>query len=550
MEGISLFSNFKKWHLMALAALSAVILSIAWPQNGFAPLLLIGLIPLLLVEDIMIRNPHRFAKYAAFRYSYLTFILWNIFTTWWIINSTIVGGILAIALNSAFMAIVFQVYHFVRKRLYGASRGMYALIPLWVCFEYLHLDWDLSWPWLNLGNGFAAYHKWIQWYEYTGVFGGTTWILLSNILIYRVALGIKSNFVAARNNRLIRIMTPLVVLVPIAISFYIYHHTEDKGETTNIVIGQPNIDPYNEQYELSVEESIERNISVVEPLLSQETDFLIAPESTIQEGVEENKVDEAKSVKLLQNFLNDYPNLSILIGTSSYHIFEPGEKLTNTAKPITNTSLYYDSYNTALFIQKGSHTQAYHKSKLVPGVEKMPFPQLLAPLQKIAFDLGGTVSSYGISKDRLVFFDKDHKVGLGPAICYESIYGEFMSRYVRNGANVLAIITNDGWWGDTPGHKQHFIYATLRAIETRRSIARSANTGISAFINQRGDILEETAYWVPAALQHAVPANSELTVYVKHGDYLGKMFTFISFFMLLTALVKKAMKKKAVNKEE
>ncbi|MFA8450757.1 MAG: apolipoprotein N-acyltransferase [Bacteroidales bacterium] len=535
--------TLKKWQLTIISAITGILLSLAWPLNGFSPILLFAFLPLLYVENYIISNPYSFSKYAAFRYSYLSFLIWNILTTWWIWNSTEIGGVLAILLNSAFMSLTFQVFHFVHKKLYDGSRGIYALIPLWITFEYLHLDWDLSWPWLNLGNGFASFHKWIQWYEYTGTFGGTTWILLSNILIFDLVHSFYNKKASIKSKIITRVITPIVIIVPIVISFVIYYQTEDKGEKASIVVGQPNIDPYKEQYELSVDQSINRNLEVTKPLLNDKTNFLILPESTLQEDIEENQIENSESILRLETLLIKYPKLSILVGASTYKVYKKDEPLTQTARKFPNTDIFYDSYNTALFIQKGEKTQTYHKSKLVPGVEKMPFPKLLSPLQKFAFDLGGTVSSYGINKSRTVFFSEDHKFGLAPAICYESIYGEFMSRYVRNGANIFAIITNDGWWGDTPGHKQHFIYATLRAIENRRSIARSANTGISGFFNQRGDIIEETKYWVPDALQYNVPANTELTFYVKHGDYLGKMFSFISFFMILTTIVKAIIKR-------
>ena len=100
----------------------------------------------------------------------------------------------------------------------------------------------------------------------------------------------------------------------------------------------------------------------------------------------------------------------------------------------------------------------------------------------------------------------------------------------------MFITTNDGWWGNTAGHRQHFIYARLRAIETRRSIARSANTGISAFINQRGDILQESNYWEPAVLKDSINANDKITYYTQQGDYIARIAAFISVMLLLIAI--------------
>jgi apolipoprotein N-acyltransferase len=118
---------------------------------------------------------------------------------------------------------------------------------------------------------------------------------------------------------------------------------------------------------------------------------------------------------------------------------------------------------------------------------------------------------------------------------------------VKNGAELLFIMTNDGWWEDTPGHRQHFIYAKLRAIECRRSIARSANTGISCFINQRGDVIQQTAYWEEDAIQNTINKNDRITFYVKYGDILGRIAYWTSALLLLILIV--AMLKKRFTKE-
>jgi apolipoprotein N-acyltransferase len=141
---------------------------------------------------------------------------------------------------------------------------------------------------------------------------------------------------------------------------------------------------------------------------------------------------------------------------------------------------------------------------------------------------------WGTQKDRGVFFSAVDSTGIGPIICYESVYGEFVTGYVKNGANLLFVITNDGWWGDTPGYHQHAAFSSLRAIETRRSLARSANTGISCLINQRGDIFQKLGWWKRGAIKGTLNANRKLTYYVKNGDYIGR--TACIFSILIVAL--------------
>ena len=174
----------KKVFLLLLSILSGLLLTLAWPEKGFPGLLFVGLVPLLYLDDYISRHRDRFVKFSLLFYSYPAFFTWNLLTTWWIYNSTIAGAIMAIVLNSLFLAIVFQVFSWAKKRLPSKFAGYLALISFWISFEYLHLNWILTWPWLTLGNGFASYYNWVQWYEFTGVFGGTLWVLVGNILVF------------------------------------------------------------------------------------------------------------------------------------------------------------------------------------------------------------------------------------------------------------------------------------------------------------------------------------------------------------------------------
>ena len=123
----------------------------------------------------------------------------------------------------------------------------------------------------------------------------------------------------------------------------------------------------------------------------------------------------------------------------------------------------------------------------------------------------------------------------GCAVCYESVYGEYCTGYVRKGAQFLAVITNDAWWGDTPGYKQHLSYSRLRAIELRRDIARCGNTGISAIIDQRGEVLSSTPWWERTTLTGTVNLNTRQTFFVRYGDVIGRACTLL-FLLLLLAL--------------
>jgi apolipoprotein N-acyltransferase len=537
----------KRYQLILLALLSGLLLSIAWPLNGFPYFIFIALVPLLFIEDYIIKNSHNYSKFSVFFFAYLGFFTWNLLTTYWIWNSTVVGGILALLANSLLMTLVFHFYHYTRKVVFKRKKAYFALILYWIGFEYFHMDWDLSWPWLNLGNVFAIQPKLIQWYEFTGVFGGTLWILLCNILFFELFMLIKEHRKEKEifQKQLLKTGLSLFLLlfIPVFISLYSYNTYKQKGKPVDVLVVQPNVDPYNEQYSTPPLEILAKMLSLPKEKLDSNAEFLIFPESALQENVWEDAFESSASVFEIRKFIKDYPKLAVIAGISSQRLLAENEPLTLAARELNGMEgRFYEPFNTALLIDHSGILQKYHKSKLTPGVEKMPFKKLFKPIEKLAINLGGTVGSLGTDTERKVFSSiNGNKVS--PIICYESIYGGFVAEFVRNGAELLFIITNDGWWGNTPGHRQHFSFASLRAIECRRDVARSANTGISGFVNQRGDVLQRTEYWKPDVIRQTMMANTEQTFYVKYGDYIGRIFLFTGILLLLLSFVRAIIKK-------
>ena len=534
--------RFLKLRLLLLSLASGLILSLAWPERGFPGLLFIGLVPFLWMEDLISANRERFNRFSVFFYSYPGFFLWNLLTTWWIVNSTGQGAIMAVMFNAMFMSIVFLIFHGIKRRLNYRPAAYLALICFWIMLEYLHLNWDLNWPWLNLGNGFASYYRWVEWFEYTGTFGGTLWVLIANILIYNLfnvqysTFNIRHSPQSLIPNPQSLIPASLLILLPIIFSYILYYTYKEKSNPVNVVIVQPNIDPYSEQYVLPPLRVVGRIMSLAGPVLDSSTNLLVAPESALQQEMWENNMETFESVELVRQVIAKYPNLNIIVGGSTYYAFRPGEKVPHTARKFTQENRWYNRYNAAIMVNRYPELQLYHKSKLTPGVEILPSFRKFKWLEKFAINLGGTVGSLGTDKIRKVF-STVRTVKVSPVICYESIFGEFFSEFVKNGAGLMFIITNDGWWGNTAGHRQHFAFASLRAIETRRSIARSANTGISAFINQRGDILQETPYWKQAVIKNTLNASSKLTFYVRQGDYIARIAMFPGFLLFLLSLL-------------
>ena len=181
-------------------------------------------------------------------------------------------------------------------------------------------------------------------------------------------------------------------------------------------------------------------------------------------------------------------------------------------------------------IDGNADTEIFHKSKLVVAVEHTPYPAIFCKID----DLLGGVMGRCVGQDEISLLHAG-EIPVGCAVCYESVYGEYYTDYVRKGAQAMTIITNDAWWGDTPGYRQHLSYASLRAIETRRAIARCANTGISAIISPSGEITQPTPWWEQAVISGSLPLRNDITFYVAHGDITGRVCSFV-FILLLLAL--------------
>ncbi|WP_244535856.1 apolipoprotein N-acyltransferase [Hymenobacter psychrotolerans] len=516
------------WLPSLLALLSAGLLWLGWPvhPSGLALVLLVAWVPYLRLEQLLTQQGA--SGWKVFRYTYLCLVLWNAFTTYWVSYSTLGGGITAVVCNALMMcAPVMAFYH--TKRLAGPALGYFSLPVYWIAFEQLHLHWDLTWPWLTLGNGFAQANYLVQWYEYTGFLGGSAWMWLVNILVFG-ALFRRQTVAPAR-----RWLAPvLAAALPIVVSLLIGSQYQEKGQTAEVVVVQPNVDPFLEKFSsnpnfIPYDEQLTRLIRLTEQQLTPQTKLVLWPETALEESYFEQSFEIHPKVVRLRSWLATHPGLELITGITSVQQYPSKETATATAR-FRDDLGFYDVSNTAVhFSSASAPVTFYHKSRLVPGVEKVP-----VALAKLVnnIDLGGFVGSYGSQDERTVLQSTTSALRIAPSICYESVYGDFMAEYMQNGATLIGIITNDGWWSDSPGHEQHLQYATLRAIENRRDIARSANTGISAFINQKGEIVQRTGWWVQAASRHTVHLNEELTFYARHGELIGPATQLLAVLLL------------------
>ena len=529
----------RTWLMLGLAAVFVVLMSLPFLVEGCGWLALLGFVPLLCMERVASRTGMRHFWW----WHYGTFTVWNFVTTYWVCNATVGGGIFAALANALQMSLVFGLFRWVKRRTNGVVPYVF-LAAAWIAWEKYYLTVaQISWPWLVLGNAFAGTTGLVQWYEFTGSLGGSLWVWVASLSIFGLMVALSDGRFASRWNGKARVAAVagivLALFGPMLVSAVIGSKFEEVSEgKVEVVIAQPNFDPYQKFSSLTQEQQTAILLDqFAQKLKSRDASgpvLLVAPE-TFTSDILCNDVPSSRTFRRFRSFLSDHPGAEILFGASSWTRYEQAERPSANARKMGDGD-WYETHNSALIMDSLGRYQIYQKSKLVPGVEMLPYPSVLGPIDD---RLLGGVAGRCVGQPEVSNLVFNQSVPIGCAVCYESVYGEHCAKYVRAGAKLLAVITNDAWWGDTPGYRQHLSYARLRAIETRRDIVRCGNTGISALIDQKGRILDQTPWWEQAVLQGSANLSSRETFFVRAGDIVGRLGVLVFVLLLAAALFRR-----------
>ena len=572
----------------------ATLMSIPWlvPHMGWTALL--GLVPLLVMERLATQNGIKHFWW----WHYGAFVLWNAATTWWVGNATVGGAVFAVLANALQMSVVFGAFRWVKRRTGGILPYLF-LAAAWIAWERWYLtSAQISWPWLVLGNAFAGTTSLVQWYSVLGSLGGSLWVWAANLSIFGLMVALSNGRFSAWNGKARSCAlagTVLALFGPMVWSLCIPAPPAPEA-SVRVVIGQPSLDPYHKFESLTQEQQDSLFLSLVQEAFAADSSsaLILAPETQTWR-VYTDDIPHHPTFMRFQEFLQQYPSSAIIYGASTYDPIYAAQRPHLCAYDMGpregGVHLWLLSHNSAISAGASGLLGLYHKSKLVVGTELTPYPSFFVPLENLlggglmAKDLGqdsiaclpvtvtvtepmpttgtktaadvtepmpnaGTKNRADITEPMPTNGTKNRAdvplVGIGPeesavvpvgtAICYESVYGEHCAGYVRAGAQMLAVITNDSWWGNTPGYKQHFNYSRLRAIETRRWVARCGNSGISGIIDPSGRVLDRTPWWVPTVLQGSVGLSTQESFFVRYGDMVGRICVFLFLLLLAAAL--------------
>ncbi len=462
----------------------------------------------------------------SFRLGYWLGLFWGAMTLFWISASTLVGAVFAITINALHYAVLWWLFAHFRKK--SKTFALVSLPFLWTGFEFLRLFTDIRFNWMTLAYTQTYYRPFIQIVEVTGYLGLSFVLVLFSVLIY-LAFRMKNRWSLA----------PLTGIVLITISMLFYGHTRirhfENREYPLIRAGlvQPNVDPFEKWDPEFQKDAFDMLMKASSDMLPLKPQLIVWPETATPFYLR-GRVEQQGEI---HNFV-DSTRTCLLTGTPDYQFEKSDDD--------------YRIYNAAFFFRPGSEAfETYYKMALVPAAESMPFKSALPFLRKL--DVGGgdffpghkfsvfkfqiptRMGQYADNNYQTVSLDSLRKsdVNLSAIICYESVFPNIVRNFIARGANLLTIITNDGWFGLTSGPYQHSQYAVLRAVENRVSIIRCANTGISSFIDPTGRVLLKAHLETRKDLVDYLPLNTEHTFYTRHGEWFGKIILLVCSLLIL-----------------
>ena len=509
---------------LVLSILSGFLLGLSFPPYIFSPFLVVAFLPLLIVNELAVRN--QISYKMTFLCSWLAFIVWNIIVSYWLYNTVIIPVVLLHLINPLFFAIIFTLFRVVYQKI-GKNIAFFTLFTLWLSFEFLHHRWELAYPFMTLGNGLAKSIQWIQWYEYTGVLGGSFWILLLNIVAYKIIESIFLSNNRQENMKLaynyIRLWLA-IFLFPLLFSYFLFYQYKEQGRQANILIIHPNTDCYTEKYNQNSETLTKQYIQQIKQVIKPTTNFVILPETAITDAGFYGKLQDNKSLQICQSLLKQYPNTKIISGAI---VYQYADKSNAVREPNLNYAKEYDywyyAYNVALQLDSSNHIDLHCKQHLVPFEERIPYTHVFGKLKNIIAKLGFWHFETNINYQNTFTAQAGNIV---PLVCFESLFGESTAKAVRQDGEAIVVMLNEGWYNNQTGAAQFMHYASLRAIENRRCVVRSSNYGFSCFINQRGEITTSINERKTDSIEQNIYLNNSKTFYTQYGDWVGKLACF------------------------
>ncbi|ACF43341.1 apolipoprotein N-acyltransferase [Pelodictyon phaeoclathratiforme] len=502
----------------APALLSGTLLGLSFPSYPAIHLEVvawIALVPLL----ISLRSVENAGE--LFRRVYLSMFVFCLISLWWVSLATLPGGVLTIFAQTFFLTVPLLAFYAVKK-MAGYRFALFSLPFLWIAWEWAYMQQDLSLGWLTLGNSQANLNLMIQYADLVGVWGISFWLIWFNVFTVLALSGSRRDTLRSVTMMALMVVAPLIYA---SVLMYREGIAAKKELRLRVTLVQPNVNPHDKWEEYNSVEIMERYYRMTgRAVRESRPELVIWPETAIPFSILD--LPYAADQQLLRLALRKW-DTALLTGFIDV-VHKPNQPS--------------ESFNASMLLEPDpdSVPEIYRKMRLVPFAERVPYIDYFPWLGNLTFSLAG-IRGWGKGREAAVMelsSSRNGKVVLANIICYESIFPSLVTEFVRKGARLLTLVTNDGWYGTSYGPYQHLAIGRLRCIENRRAMARCANTGLTVVIDKYGRTIAEVPWWQEEILTAEVPLESRLTFYTSHPDLLPKVASILSLLIFLRAFLK------------
>ncbi len=521
---------------LLLPLLGGTLLGISfptWPSLHLEPLAWVALVPLLLSFE----HEERFGPF--FRKAWTATLAFCAISLWWVCLATLAGGLLTLFAQSLFSTVPLLLFHLLKRR--AGFRFALASLPfLWTGWEWAYLQQDLSLGWLTLGNSQANLLWMVQYADITGVWGVSFWVVAFNVLTLML-IRERARFLPVPA---VAAAMALMVAAPLGYAWRAFDgQTRHEGaRSARVAMVQPDIDPHEKWGGLGADATMERLFRLTgRSLAADRADLVVWPETAIPFYIRDP--DNGLYMGALRRSVEQW-GTPLLTG---FPDAERGPRAIASAGggaglADTGSGRPFAAYNASMLLHPGeAEAQFYRKMRLVPFGERVPYSEYLPWLERMSFSMSG-ITSWQKGREATVMTVRGSGRGafrIANIICYESIFPGLVAEFVSRGAQLVTLVTNDGWYGTSYGPWQHAAIGRLRCIENRRAMARCANTGVTLAYDRYGRTLAETPWWKPAVLTVDVPLEEGLSFYTAHPDLFARACLGIGGLLLVAGAARR-----------
>ncbi|MBI5021053.1 MAG: apolipoprotein N-acyltransferase [Ignavibacteriales bacterium] len=527
---------------IALTLIFGICLGIAYPPFQFGWLAFVVFIPFLIGID----NSKTFRE--TFFFSFIAFFIFSIITLYWVgafhIHKDIyllITGVALLIVCPLWFSILISLHYFIKKQ-FGRNISLITFPFIWVGWEYILTRLEIGFPWLSLGHTQSYDLAAVQFASFTGVYGVSFWIISINIISFYFLSKIlnKEWLWFSLKSLLFILMILIIYFIPKFYGYTILKNNSEvydgKYEKIKIGVIQPNINSYEKWFG-----DLDKQINILQHLsnqaASENVDLILWPETAVPKYLL-----FPANYDIYNRIKNqvDSININLFTGVTDWTLYKDISMAPRSSK-YTEGGQRYDVFNSAVLLEPHNEViQKYDKMLLVPFAERIPWAEELSflNLDFIRWNFGTSGYGKGVDTTVFVFCPKNMAdVKFSVMICFESVFPEFVSRFVQKGSQFLVVLTNDNWWGRTSGPYQHLQFDIFRAIENRRWLVRCNNGGISSFIDPFGRMISFTDIGEATILVNSVELRNEITYFTAHGDMLGRGCWYIFLFLFAISCI-------------